>query len=88
MKGATPIYTGISRKVIARLRQHMKGDTHNNASLAYKIAKEGFVFPQKMTAAEAMAYLPFRGRFDTVRTELSRNAESFTQPSVATRHHD
>lgn len=34
----TPFYVGISRKVIGRICQHLKGRTHNSASLAYKIA--------------------------------------------------
>ena len=35
---STPFYVGISRKVIGRICQHVKGHTHNSASLAYKIA--------------------------------------------------
>ncbi|MGX4642975.1 hypothetical protein [Massilia sp. SYSU DXS3249] len=34
----TPIYVGISRKVIGRLRQHVFGKTHFDASLAFRIA--------------------------------------------------
>lgn len=34
------IYVGISQKVIQRLIQHTKGINHNQASLAYKIAKK------------------------------------------------
>lgn len=33
-----PIYVGVSRKVIARLRQHVFGKTHFDASLAFRIA--------------------------------------------------
>jgi hypothetical protein len=35
---AKPIYVGISRSVVSRLRQHVYGKTHFDASLAYKIA--------------------------------------------------
>ena len=35
-----PIYVGISRKVIGRLRQHVFGKTHFDASLAFRIAKD------------------------------------------------
>jgi len=35
-----PLYVGISRGVIQRLIQHVKGKTHFDASFAYKIASE------------------------------------------------
>lgn len=38
IEGDTPIYVGISRSVLARLRTHVTGDTHNTASLAYSMA--------------------------------------------------
>ena len=34
----TPIYVGISRGVIGRLRQHVFGKTHFDASLAFRVA--------------------------------------------------
>lgn len=34
-----PIYVGISRKVLSRLRQHLRGKTHFDASLVYAIAQ-------------------------------------------------
>jgi hypothetical protein len=34
----SPIYVGISRGVIGRLRQHVSGKTHFDASLAFRIA--------------------------------------------------
>jgi hypothetical protein len=40
LEGEKPIYVGISRKVLSRLRQHFKGKTHFDASLAYKIAQK------------------------------------------------
>ena len=35
-----PFYVGISRGVIGRIQQHVKGKSHFTASLAYKIARE------------------------------------------------
>jgi len=35
-----PIYVGISRSIVQRLIQHVKGQTHYDASLAYRIASE------------------------------------------------
>lgn len=37
LKGNEPFYVGISRKVVQRIQQHVKGGSHNSASLAYKI---------------------------------------------------
>lgn len=39
-EGTKPVYVGISRKVVKRVKQHMCGKRHNEASLAYLIAKE------------------------------------------------
>jgi hypothetical protein len=35
-----PVYVGISRNVLTRVRQHMLGKTHFDASLAYAIAQK------------------------------------------------
>jgi hypothetical protein len=52
-KNAKPIYVGISRSVISRLRQHVTGKTHFDASLAYKIAASKH--PQKFMATLSRA---------------------------------
>ena len=39
LEGDKPFYVGISRKVLSRLRQHVLGRTHFDASLAYAIAR-------------------------------------------------
>jgi len=39
LEGTKPIYTGISRKVISRIHQHVKGKNHFSASLAFNIGK-------------------------------------------------
>jgi hypothetical protein len=38
IENGSPIYVGISRGVIGRLRQHVYGKTHFDASLAFRIA--------------------------------------------------
>lgn len=52
-----PVYVGISRSVLSRVRQHMMGKTHFDASLAYAIAQrkcptEG----QRSTVMEAQCF--------------------------------
>jgi hypothetical protein len=51
-----PIYVGISRSVISRLRQHVFGKTHFDASLAFRIAmaKHPDRTISKLTRAKAM----------------------------------
>lgn len=38
LEAAAPVYVGISRNVVGRLRQHVFGKTHFDASLAFRIA--------------------------------------------------
>src|ERR1700674_3468875 len=52
LRDGEPFYVGISRGVVGRLRQHGKGSTHFDASLAYRMACEKA--PHEMTRDEAM----------------------------------
>ena len=63
-----PLYVGISRSVIQRLRQHVTGDSHFDASLAYLMAtdKTG----HKMRRSDAMQDPLFRTAFDEARALL------------------
>ena len=49
----TPVYVGISQNVIQRLQQHVKGKTHYDASLAYRMAAHGNeAYPTRSIAME------------------------------------
>ena len=61
LNGTRPIYVGISRTVLQRLRQHVRGTTHFDATLAYGVAANRQ--PHNMTRSEAMADKDFRVRF-------------------------
>ena len=63
--GEKPIYVGISRTVIQRLRQHVLGNTHFEASLAYKMAAAQN--PHELTRNEAMENDGFRHHFEAAR---------------------
>lgn len=52
MRDGNAFYVGISRSVIARLRQHGTGRTHSDASLACRMACEKI--PHEMTRDKAM----------------------------------
>lgn len=67
-----PFYVGISRSLIQRLRQHLTGKTHCDASLAYMMAKSKA--QHSMKRAEAMADETFRRAFDEAQ-QLLRNCK-------------
>jgi len=56
-----PIYVGISQTVLKRLRQHVRGTTHYDATLAYGIAATRQT--HNMTRSEAMANKDFQVGF-------------------------
>jgi hypothetical protein len=66
--GGAPIYVGISRKVLNRLRQHVRGRSHFDASLAYAIAQHRQPTPGGRTAA--MATAKFRSAFQEAQKYL------------------
>ena len=76
-RARAPFYVGISRKVIARVRQHMLGASHEQASLAYAIAKKRM--PKSGTRDSAMSDPRFRREFDTAQLSLRRATVAFVQ---------
>jgi hypothetical protein len=73
----TPFYVGISRSVAQRLRQHVMGTSHFDASLAYQMAtgKTG----HEMKRAEAMKDATFRKAFDEARALLKDCSVAFIE---------
>lgn len=57
------VYVGISKHVIERLIEHVRGGDHYSATLAYRIAKHERVLPPKTTAATAMQDAEFKAHF-------------------------
>ncbi len=68
MDESGPVYVGISRSVIQRLIQHVKGKTHFDASLAYRMA--AFNYPHDMSRGEAMKNPDFLQFFTKARQHL------------------
>jgi len=62
------IYVGISRTVIQRLLQHIKGRTHYDASLAYQIASKKH--PHSLPRKEAMEDPEFVAAFEEAKVYL------------------
>lgn len=65
-----PVYVGISRKVFTRLRQHVLADTHNSATLAYRMAAKWT--GHSMRRSEAMSDPDFKREFDRARDMIRR----------------
>ncbi len=64
----TPVYVGISRSVVQRLIQHVKGKTHFDASLAYRMA--AFNYSHDMSRGEAMENDDFLRCFNEAKQRL------------------
>jgi hypothetical protein len=68
-----PIYVGISRKVLARVRQHLLGKSHFDASLAYRMATRQFRRKNaisRLQRGQAMQNSGFKRVFDDCKSEL------------------
>lgn len=68
MDETKPVYVGISKHVIARLMEHVRGADHLTATLVYRIA--AMRDPHGMTAANAMKNEAFRTKFEEARKFL------------------
>lgn len=73
--GERPIYVGISRKVLSRLRQHMRGKTHFDASWAYSIAQRRV--PTPGGRATAMTAPQFQKAFAKAKRYISGLSVAF-----------
>src|SRR4051812_22016234 len=63
-----PMYVGISRSIVSRLRQHVKGKSHFDASLAYRIATHRT--GHSMRRSDAMDDDKFRVEFEEAKKYL------------------
>jgi hypothetical protein len=61
IEGSRPVYVGISRNVLARVRQHVLGRSHFDASLAYLIAQRRL--PTKGQRSKNMEIPDFQAAF-------------------------
>ncbi len=72
-----PFYVGISKKVIERIRQHLRGRSHFEATLAYRMAKRDAL--GKRTRAENMDSPTFMRRFALKRQRLAQADVAFVE---------
>jgi len=72
-----PLYVGISRGVLKRLRQHVLGKTHFDASLAYRMASHAV--GHELTRSEAMQHPVVKAEFDAAQTRLRAMRVAFIE---------
>jgi hypothetical protein len=75
LRGEKPFYVGISRTVVQRLRQHVTGNTHFDASLAYRMATDAT--GHEMNRSDAMQDPAFRTAFDQAKALLQDCSVAF-----------
>lgn len=63
-----PIYVGISRSVLSRLRQHVTGKSHFDASLVYAVAQRRL--PTKGHRSKVMENAEFQAAFSAAQAYL------------------
>jgi hypothetical protein len=85
IEGESPIYVGISRKVITRLRQHVTGRGHEDATLAYRMATAAM--GHSMSRKDAMADPQFRLLFHEKREHLKTMTAAFVEIDNAVEMH-
>lgn len=72
-----PVYVGISKRIIQRLYEHVRGTDHLSATLAYRIA--AMEHPHGMNAAAAMKDPEFRRHFADTRKRLTSFGTAFVE---------
>ena len=68
LEGTQPVYVGISRSVLSRLRQHVTGRSHFDASLAYAVAQHRL--PTKGHRSKVMEHAGFQAAFSEAQAYL------------------
>ena len=79
LAGDRPFYVGISKKVIERIRQHLRGRSHFEATLAYRITERKV--RTKRTRAENMKSRTFMRCFARERERLASANVAFVEVS-------
>jgi predicted GIY-YIG superfamily endonuclease len=72
-----PIYIGISRSVVQRLIQHIKGKTHFDASFAYRMAAHNY--NHEMTRGDAMEHPEFLQSFNEAKEYIKNLDVAFIE---------
>jgi predicted GIY-YIG superfamily endonuclease len=92
MQEGRPMYVGISRGVVSRLRQHCNGTSHFSATLAYSVAKRKLSQSSVgkthgVTRDAAMKNVAVREAFDAARQLLRNGSVAFIEIANAVELH-
>jgi predicted GIY-YIG superfamily endonuclease len=92
MQEGRPMYVGISRGVVSRLRQHCNGTSHFSATLAYSVAKRKISQSSAgkshgVTRDAAMKDAAVRKAFDAARQLLRSGSVAFIEIANAVELH-
>jgi len=68
LEDSKPVYVGISRSVLSRLRQHVTGKSHFDASLVYAVAQR--TLPTKGHRSKVMEHPSFQAAFSEAQKYL------------------
>ncbi len=76
-----PYYVGISKKVITRLQQHVKGHNHFSASLAFKMAKIVSALPDEDRRTREQSTLDpvFKSSFESAKKRIHKSNFAFVE---------
>jgi len=77
LENSKPIYVGISRSVLSRIRQHVTGKSHFDASLVYAVAQRRR--PTTGKRSEVMNGAIFRAEFEKAQKYLRGLSVSFIE---------
>jgi len=73
----SPIYVGISRSIISRLLQHVKGTTHFDATLAYRMANEAI--KHSLSRSDAMQTAEMKNQFEKAKARIAKMDIAFIE---------
>jgi len=79
LNGDTPFYVGISKGVIGRIIQHVKGHNHNTSTLAYKIGLLRYKLVEGEDFVGGRKDLDFKSEVEPVKEFLSKQKVAWIQ---------
>jgi len=85
LEAGSPLYVGISRTVLSRVRQHLTGATHYDASLPYLMAQRRV--PKSGIRDEVMKNDDFRAAFEAEQRRLRTCRVAMVQIDNAVERH-
>ena len=77
LEKSTPLYVGISRSVLSRIRQHVTGKSHFDASLVYAVAQRRR--PTAGKRGQVMEDADFRSEFESAQQYLRSLSVAFIE---------